>query len=66
MKQIKAKPYIPIPYIPIPYRPPNKVVRKYDEPYIDDVGNKAMITYVDYIDKKKKLIESYVMFIKWS
>lgn len=60
MKQTKI-----VPYVPIPFRKPNKFVRKYDKPFIDGVGNKAIITYVDYTDKKKNLIEGYVMYIKW-
>lgn len=52
-------------YTPIPFRKPNKIVDKYEKPFVDDVGNKAMITYVDYIDKKKRLVEGYVMYVKW-
>ena len=48
------------PYVPLPYR--NKVVKKYDKPFVDAVGNEAIITYVD---KKKVLIEGYVMYIEW-
>tara|TARA_R110000851_G_scaffold72413_21_gene160502 strand:- start:1752 stop:1961 length:210 start_codon:yes stop_codon:yes gene_type:complete len=54
------------PYYPEPYRSGNKVVSSYDLPFTDRAGNNAMITYVDYINKKGKLIEKYVMFIKWS
>lgn len=52
-------------YVPLPFRKPNKVVKKYTEPFCDAVGNKAMIAYVDYIDKNKKLVTEYVMYIKW-
>ena len=51
-------------YTPIPYRNPNKVVKIYKEFYTDG-KNESIITYVDYIDKKNRLIEGYVMFVKW-
>ena len=52
-------------YTPIPFRKPNKIVKKYTEPFEDLVGNKAIITCVDYIDKKKKIVENYVLYVKW-
>lgn len=53
------------PYIPIPYRKGNKFLKKYEKPFVDRVGNRAMITCIDYIDKKGKLVEEYVFCIKW-
>ena len=53
------------PYIPIPYRKGNKFLKKYENPFVDRAGNRAMITYMDYIDKKGKLVEGYVFCVKW-
>lgn len=52
-------------YTPIPFRKGNKLLRKYIEPFVDCVGNKAMITYCDYIDKKGKTILRYTLYVKW-
>jgi hypothetical protein len=53
------------PYKPIPYRDGCKNQRTYDEPFEDSVGNKAIVTRVDYIDKKGKQITGYLLRIKW-
>lgn len=53
------------PYYPLPYRKGNKVIRKYEEPFEDSAGNKADITYVDYEDKKGKLVQRFCLYIKW-
>lgn len=53
------------PFHPIPYKNGNKVVRSYTEDFTDKVGNKANITYVDFKDKKGRLNERFVMFVKW-
>lgn len=63
MKKIKKKEVIP--YNPIPYRKGCTVIKKYVLPFEDKAGNKADITYVDYKDKKGKLIEKYTLYIKW-
>ena len=54
-----------VPYHTLPYREGNKVLRKYVEDFEDSVGNKANITYVDYEDKKGKLVEKFCLYIKW-
>ena len=53
------------PFLPIPYKNGNTVLKKYDLPFVDRVGNKAIITYVDFKDRKNKVTEKYVMHIKW-
>ena len=53
------------PYYPVPFRKPNKIVRTYEEPFEDRSGNKAMITYADYKDKKGKLVTRFVLWVKW-
>lgn len=64
MRQIK-------PHHPYPFRKDkgNKIVREpYKEPFIDRMGNKATVTYVDYTHTRKgktKLYERYVLYVKW-
>jgi len=53
------------PYKPQPYKDGNTVVKLYDEPFTDQMGNKAMITKCDFLDKKQKLTEGYVLHVKW-
>jgi hypothetical protein len=53
-------------YRPIPYREGNRVVNKYVEELVTKLGFIAEITYVDYKDKKNRLNERFVMFVKWS
>ena len=57
-----------VPYYPLPYRPGtgNKVIRKYEEDFVDKAGNTAIITYVDYTDKKGRLVEKFVLHVKWT
>ena len=52
-------------YIPVPYRPGNKVLKKYEVPFVDRAGNKATVVLIDYIDKKGKLNEGYTFCVKW-
>ena len=52
-----------------PYRPyfsadGNKVVRMWDEPFVDRRGNRAKVCKVEYIDKKGKPHEA-VFWVKW-
>ncbi len=52
-----------------PYRPyfsadGNKVVRMWDEPFVDRRGNRATVCKVEYIDKKGKPHEA-VFWVKW-
>lgn len=52
-------------YKPIPYRDGNVVVNKYVKREVMRGGFVADVTYVDFKDKKNRLNESYVMFVKW-
>jgi len=52
-------------YRPVPFRPGNKVVKQYTVDFIDKAGNMAEITKIDYMDKKKKIVEGFVMYVKW-
>ena len=45
-------------------RLPNKVIRKYTEPFFDGTRH-ATITKVDYKDKKGKIHTDYVLYVKW-
>jgi len=53
------------PYTPIPYRKGNTLLRNYKEGFIDKVGNRAIINYVDFKDSKGRIVLNYVMQIKW-
>lgn len=53
------------PYLPTPYRDGCKIIKTYTLPFEDSVGNKADITYIDYTDKKGKLHEAHIMYVKW-
>lgn len=52
-------------FSPTPFKAHNKLVKTYVKPFTDRVGNSADITYADYLDKHGKLIEGYVLFVKW-
>jgi hypothetical protein len=54
-----------IPYKPLPFRDGNKIVKKYTERFEDRVGNTGTYTKVDYYDKKGKLNDGYVLYVKW-
>ena len=54
------------PYRILPFRTGNKVVRKYEEHFDDGCGHTAMITKVDYTDKKGKLVEGFILYINWN
>ena len=54
------------PYRPIPFRDGNVVTRRYTSRFMDRVGNAAIITKVDYITSKSKLIEGYILYVKWN
>jgi len=43
----------------------NKVIKEYEEDFVDQAGNCAIITYIDYIDKKGKVTERIVRYVKW-
>jgi len=53
------------PFIPIPFRQGNKIIRKYIEPLDDGAGHVAIVTKIDYRDKKGKRVNGFVMFVKW-
>jgi len=53
------------PYKPVPYREGNKVLRIYDVPFVDSVGNKALVTKCDFLDKKGNTNEGYDLRVKW-
>lgn len=52
-------------YKPVPYRDGTKIIKKYTEPFTDRSGNNAVLTKVDYLDKKNKINEGYVLHVKW-
>ena len=54
-----------ISWVPLPFRDGNKITLKYKERFTDRVGNTGTYTKVDYLDKKKKLNEGYILFVKW-
>lgn len=58
-KVIKAKPHIPY-YL----AEGNVVQKKWTEPFIDRVGNKAELTKVEVFTKKGKLVE-YTIQVRW-
>ncbi len=53
------------PYIPFFLRDGNKIIKQYEEDFVDKVGNRAIITYIDYEDKKGKVFERIVRYVKW-
>jgi hypothetical protein len=63
MKQKKEKKITP--YYPMPFRSENTLIKTYKEEYVDPIGNKAIITYADFNDKKGKLVTKYTLYIKW-
>lgn len=58
-KIIKVKPHIPY------YLAEGSVVQKrWREPFVDRVGNKAILTKVEVLTKKGKIVD-YVIQVKW-
>ena len=53
-----------IPHIPYYLVDGNVLLRKWKEPFVDRVGNKATLTKVEVITKKGKLVE-YTIQVKW-
>ncbi len=53
------------PYKPLPYREGNTVIKTYEVDFVDSVGNKAVITRCDFVDKKKNTHIGYDLRIKW-
>ena len=52
-------------YKPIPYKPKCRIVKDYWNVFTDRSGNRANLHKVDYIDKKGKLQEGFVLQVKW-
>ena len=52
-------------YMPAPYKPGCKIIKKWEEPFEDKVGNKAIITKVNFTNSKGRLIEDFTMFVRW-
>lgn len=59
-KEIKV-----IPHIPFYKQNGCNVVREWQENFTDRIGNKAILTHVEYTDKKGK-IHTCVIRVKWS
>ena len=53
------------PYKTTPYREGCHSQKEYVLPFKDAVGNTALITYCDFINKKGVLVEGHVLFVKW-
>lgn len=53
-----------IPHIPYYLAEGNILQKKWKEPFVDRVGNKAMLTKVEVLTKKGKLVE-YTIQVKW-
>lgn len=53
-----------IPHVPYYLADGNTVIRKWTEPFVDRVGNKATLTKVEVLTKKGKLV-GYTIQVKW-
>lgn len=53
-----------IPHIPYYLAEGNIVQKKWKESFVDRVGNKAILTKVEVLTKKGKLVD-YVIQVKW-
>lgn len=59
MRVIKITPHIPY------YLAEGNVVQsKWKEPFVDRMGNKAILTKVEVLTKKQKLVE-YTIQVRW-
>jgi hypothetical protein len=52
------------PYYPVPFRPGNKVIKQYEESFVDPVGNHSIVVYVDFKDKDGKMHERHILRVK--
>jgi len=59
-KEIKV-----IPHIPFYKQNGSVVIREWQEDFEDRLGNKAVLTHIEYKDKKNK-ISTAVIRVKWS
>jgi len=53
-----------IPHVPYYLAEGNIVQKKWKEPFVDRVGNKAILTKVEVVTKKGKIVE-YTIQVKW-
>lgn len=53
-----------VPHIPYYLAEGNVVQKKWKEPFVDRVGNKAILTKVEVLTKKGKLVE-YTIQVAW-
>ena len=53
------------PYKTTPYREGCHSQKEYTLPFKDSVGNTALITYCDFVNKKGVLVEGHVLYVKW-
>ncbi|MNN56544.1 hypothetical protein D3C81_1714830 [compost metagenome] len=53
-----------IPHIPYYLADGNVVLKKWREAFVDRVGNKAILTKVEVLTKKGKLVE-YIIQVRW-
>lgn len=53
-----------IPHVPYYLSEGNVVQNKWKEPFVDIVGNKAVLTKVEVLTKKGKLVD-YVIQVAW-
>lgn len=51
-------------YLPHYAQEGNTLLRRWEEPFEDRNGNKAILTFVEYQDKKKKVSQA-VILVKW-
>ena len=49
----------------MPFRDGHKLIRLYEEEFVDKMGNEAIITKADFFDKKGKEVLGYTLYVKW-
>lgn len=49
----------------MPFRDCCKLIRLFEEDFMDRIGNEAVITKADFLDKKGKEVLGYTLYIKW-
>lgn len=52
-------------YKPTPYKQGCHSQILYEEDFVDKAGNKAKITYCDFINPKGVKISRHVLYVKW-
>lgn len=48
-------------YKPLPYRKGNTIIRHYEKNEVDEMGNKFLVKYCDYTNKKGEMKEGYAL-----